>query len=58
MFNGEPTSYQDLATRALKGAQLLRKLGLRTGDGIVVVADNHPDSMALFWAAQMSGLAG
>jgi acyl-CoA synthetase (AMP-forming)/AMP-acid ligase II len=35
---------------------LLRKLGLQTGDGIAVVAENHLDSMALFWAAQISGL--
>jgi long-chain acyl-CoA synthetase len=35
---------------------LLRKLGLEIGDGVAVVAENHPDSMALFWAAQISGL--
>ena len=42
--------------RALKGARLLRKLGLNTGDGIAVLAENHPDFFAVFWAAQISGL--
>ena len=31
-------------------------MGLETGDGIAVLAENHPHSLALFWAAQMSGL--
>jgi acyl-CoA synthetase (AMP-forming)/AMP-acid ligase II len=31
-------------------------MGLKTGDGIAVLAENHPDSLALFWAAQLSGL--
>lgn len=34
----------------------MRKLGLHTGDGIVVLAENHPDSLSLFWAAQLAGL--
>ena len=56
IFDGQPTTYAELASCALKGAQLLRKLGLRSGDGIAVLSQNHPDSLALFWAAQMSGL--
>ena len=31
-------------------------MGLRTGDGIAVLSENHPDSLALFWAAQLCGL--
>ena len=31
-------------------------MGLETGDGIAVLAENHPDSLALFWAAQLCGL--
>ncbi len=42
--------------RAIKGARLLRKLGLKTGDGVAVLAENHPDFLAVFWAAQISGL--
>ena len=57
VFEGtRPTTYATLAERALKGARLLRRLGLRTGDGIAVLAENHPDSLSLFWAAQLAGL--
>ena len=56
VFEGEATTYAALAERALKGARLLRSLGLRTGDGIAVLAENHPDSLSLFWAAQLAGL--
>ncbi len=42
--------------RALKGARFLRKLGLQIGDGIAVLVENHPDSLAVFWAAQIAGL--
>ena len=45
-----------MAVRAIKGARLLRKLGLKTGDGVAVLAENHPDFLAVFWAAQISGL--
>lgn len=31
-------------------------MGCETGDGIAVLAENHPDSLALFWASQMCGL--
>ena len=55
-FNGTITTYAELAGLALKGARALRKLGLKTGDGIAVLAENHPDSLTLFWAAQMTGL--
>lgn len=41
----------------MRGARLLRRLGLRTGDGIAVLAENHPDTLAVFWAAQHAGLA-
>lgn len=55
-FNHQPTSYGELASLALKGARTLRKLGLKTGDGIAVLSENHPDSLILFWAAQLCGL--
>ncbi|MCZ6617950.1 MAG: AMP-binding protein, partial [Gammaproteobacteria bacterium] len=56
MFNKQVTRYEELAVSLLKGAQMFRKLGLQTGDGIAVLAENHPDSLALFWAAQTAGL--
>jgi len=57
VFDDRTISYADLAERALRGAQYLRRLGLRTGDGIAVLAENHPETLALFWAAQHAGLA-
>jgi len=55
-FDDQATTYGELARLALKGARALRAMGLRTGDGIAVLAENHADSLALYWAAQMSGL--
>ncbi len=55
-FRDAVISYGELAVLALKGAKFLRKLGLQTGDGIAVLAENQADSLALFWAAQLSGL--
>lgn len=55
-FEEAPTTYGELASLALKGARALRGMGLKTGDGIAVLAENHPDSLALFWAAQLCGL--
>jgi long-chain acyl-CoA synthetase len=57
VFDAQTFTYADLADRVLRGTQFLRRLGLRTGDGIAVVAENHPDTLALFWAAQHAGLA-
>ena len=49
-------SYATLAGQALRGARLLRRLGLQTGNGIAVLSENHPNSLALFWASQLAGL--
>jgi acyl-CoA synthetase (AMP-forming)/AMP-acid ligase II len=57
VFDDAIVTYAELAERALRGAQLFRRLGLRTGDGIAVLAENHPDTLAVFWAAQHAGLA-
>lgn len=56
IFEGRVTSYAELAEQALKGARWFRSLGLRTGDGVAVLSENHPDSLSLFWAAQLAGL--
>ncbi|MCZ6855381.1 MAG: AMP-binding protein [Gammaproteobacteria bacterium] len=55
-FDEQVTTYEALGVSLLQGAQMLRKLGLKTGDGIAVLAENHPDSLALYWAAQTAGL--
>ncbi len=56
IFEDHHTSYAHLASNALKGAQALRRMGLQTGDGVAIVAENHPDFLLMFWAAQLSGL--
>ncbi|MGA0838339.1 MAG: acyl-CoA synthetase [Pseudomonadales bacterium] len=57
VFGDTVTSYRELAELALRGARYLRSLGLGTGDGIAVLTENHPDVLALYWAAQHAGLA-
>jgi acyl-CoA synthetase (AMP-forming)/AMP-acid ligase II len=49
-------TYGALGTAARRGARLLREAGLRTGDGLVVLAENRVESLAVFWAAQLAGL--
>ena len=49
-------TYGELASLALRGAHLIRSLGLGVGDGMVVLSANHPMSLAVFWAAQIAGL--
>ncbi len=49
-------SYAELADAILRGAQLLRRLGLRRGDGLVVLSENRPEVLPLYWAAQLAGL--
>ncbi|MFX3657910.1 MAG: AMP-binding protein [bacterium] len=56
IFDGTSVSYGRLAAMAVQGCRALRARGLRTGNGIVVVAPNHPWSMAVYWAAQLAGL--
>jgi long-chain acyl-CoA synthetase len=56
IFDDRRVSYAQLATWALQGSRLLRRLGLQTGDGIAVLAPNHPHSLAVYWAAQLAGL--
>tara|TARA_Y100001933_G_scaffold250199_1_gene286077 strand:- start:1893 stop:3377 length:1485 start_codon:yes stop_codon:yes gene_type:complete len=56
IFDGRTFSYGQLAELAIRGARLLRRLGLRTGDGIAVLSPNHPFSPAVHWAAQLAGL--
>lgn len=53
---GESLSFGVLDARADQLAQLLRARGLRAGDGIAVIMENHPRFFELFWAAQRSGL--
>jgi acyl-CoA synthetase (AMP-forming)/AMP-acid ligase II len=53
---GEVVTYRELDERSNQGAQLLRSLGLRPGDAIAILLENHPRFFEICWAAQRSGL--
>ncbi|MFN3511449.1 MAG: acyl-CoA synthetase [Phenylobacterium sp.] len=53
---GETVTYKELDERSNQGAQLFRSLGLKAGDVIAILMDNHPRYFEIAWAAQRSGL--
>jgi long-chain acyl-CoA synthetase len=53
---GETVTYRELDERSNQGAQLFRSIGLRAGDVIAILMDNHPRFFEIAWAAQRSGL--
>jgi long-chain acyl-CoA synthetase len=53
---GETVTYRQLDERSNQGAHLFRSLGLKTGDVIAILMDNHPRYFEIAWAAQRSGL--
>ena len=53
---GETVTYQELDARSNQGAHLFRALGLKPGDVIGVLLDNHPRYFEVAWAAQRAGL--
>jgi long-chain acyl-CoA synthetase len=53
---GETVTYRQLDDRSNQGAQLFRSLGLKTGDVIALLLDNHPRYFEIAWAAQRCGL--
>ncbi len=53
---GETVTYRQLDDRSNQGAQLFRSLGLKTGDVIALLLDNHPRYFEIAWAAQRAGL--
>lgn len=54
--SGETVTYQQLDERSNQGAQLFRSLGLKTGDVIAILLENHPRFFEVAWAAQRAGL--
>ncbi len=54
--SGTVVSYGQLEERSQRCAQLLRGLGLGSGDVIAICMDNNPRYFELCWAAQRSGL--
>ncbi len=53
---GETVTYKQLDERSNQGAQLFRSLGLKTGDVIAILLENHPRFFEIAWAAQRAGL--
>lgn len=53
---GERITYRMLDDRSNQGAQLFRSLGLKTGDHVAFLIENHPRFYDLCWAAQRTGL--
>jgi acyl-CoA synthetase (AMP-forming)/AMP-acid ligase II len=53
---GETLSYRELDDRSNQGAQLFRKLGLKTGDVVAIFMENNIRFLEIAWAAQRSGL--
>jgi len=54
--SGESVTYRELNDRSNQGAQFFRSLGLKAGDVIALLLDNHPRFFEIAWAAQRSGL--
>jgi len=53
---GERVTYRQLEDRSNQGAQLFRALGLKAGDGVAMLLDNHPRFFEIAWAAHRAGL--
>ena len=53
---GEITTYRELDERSNRIAHVLRRAGLRRGDHVAVLLENHPRFLEVIWAALRSGL--
>jgi long-chain acyl-CoA synthetase len=53
---GEQITYRELEDRSNQLAQLLYSCGLRPGDTLALLAENHPRYFEIYWAALRSGL--
>jgi long-chain acyl-CoA synthetase len=53
---GEQITYRELEDRSNQLAQLLYSQGLRPGDTVALLAENHPRYFEIYWAALRSGL--
>jgi len=54
--SGETLTYRQLDALSNQGAQLFRKLGLRTGDCVALFMENNLLYLPICWAAQRAGL--
>ncbi|TVS16217.1 MAG: acyl-CoA synthetase [Gammaproteobacteria bacterium] len=53
---GQTISYAELEATSNRGAHLFRSLGLKAGDHIAFMLENHPGFLPLCWAAHRAGL--
>jgi long-chain acyl-CoA synthetase len=53
---GQVVTFGELEATSNQGAQLFRKLGLRAGDHIAIMLENHVRFLQICWAAQRAGL--
>jgi long-chain acyl-CoA synthetase len=53
---GEMITYRELDERSARLARLLYAAGLRPGDKVAILAENHPRYYEVYWAAVRSGL--
>ncbi len=53
---GQAVTFAELEATANQGAHLFRSLGLKRGDHIAILLENHPRFFQIIWAAQRSGL--
>ena len=54
--SGETLTYRQLEALSNQGAQLFRRLGLKTGDCIAIFMENNLLYLPICWAAQRAGL--
>ncbi|MFD9663549.1 acyl-CoA synthetase [Rhodococcus sp. NPDC059968] len=54
--SGATVSYRELDERSKRLAQLLKAAGLKRGDRVAILLENHPRYFEVFWAAQRSGM--
>ncbi len=52
----EPVSYAELEAESARLARAWRAAGLRPGDGVALLVENHRRFLVVAWAAQRSGL--
>jgi len=53
---GQVVTYRQLDDRSNQAAQLLRARGLKAGDHIAILVENHPRFFEICWGAQRSGI--
>jgi acyl-CoA synthetase (AMP-forming)/AMP-acid ligase II len=54
--SGEIVTYRELDRRSKQVARVLREAGLRPGDHLAVLLENHPRYFEIVWGAQRAGL--